>query len=326
MEKLLKESFGLDVRISSISPPGNLPLYLVADREFFFAVLPNVSFVIVALGDPEKFRPSALYDQVDVYRRAFDMPIAFSFSFIDKRQRNTLVSKHIPFIAPPSQIYLPFLALSLADHFPAPKNVSTDKMTASSQMLFLYFLYMVKDQAVIKIQAANDLKMTKMSVTRASQQLLGMNLITQRSVGREQQMKAVNCGGDYFRSAIKYLISPVQRTFITEMSEKIHSLPDAGETALSNHSMLGGPAIPDKAIYKGNDLLSALQPLDEKWDSDKELVRIECWKYDPVLFSSEGSVDPVSLFASLRENPDERIQGELNDYIKHWSSSDLYLS
>ena len=136
MEKLLKESFGLDVRVSPISPPGNLPLYLVAGREFFFAVLP-------------------LYDQVDVYRRAFDMPIAFSFSSINKRQRNTLVSKHIPFIAPPSQIYLPFLALSLSDHFPAPKNVSTDKMTASSQMLFLYFLYMAKDQAVIKIQAAN---------------------------------------------------------------------------------------------------------------------------------------------------------------------------
>jgi len=139
-------------------------------------------------------------------------------------------------------------------------------------------------------------------------------------------MKAVNCGGDYFRSAIEYLISPVQRTFITEMSEEIRSMPDAGETALSNHSILGSPAIPVKAIYKGNDLLSALQPLDEKWDSDKELVRIECWKYDPVLFSSEGSVDPVSLFASLRENPDERIQGALNDYIKHWSSSDLYLS
>ena len=39
-------------------------------------------------------------------------------------------------------------------------------------------------------------------------------------------------------------------------------------------------------------------------------------QYDPDIFACDGSVDPVSLAESLKDIPDERVQGELEDYLE----------
>ena len=51
---------------------------------------------------------------------------------------------------------------------------------------------------------------------------------------------------------------------------------------------------------------------------EKELVRVEFWKYDPEPFAFDGCVDPVSLAESLKDIPDERVQGELEDYLEEF--------
>ncbi len=43
---------------------------------------------------------------------------------------------------------------------------------------------------------------------------------------------------------------------------------------------------------------------------------LELWKYDPSPFAINREVDPVSLAMSLCENEDERIQGELEEYLE----------
>jgi hypothetical protein len=43
-------------------------------------------------------------------------------------------------------------------------------------------------------------------------------------------------------------------------------------------------------------------------------VLVEQWRYAPALLSANReSVDPLSLYLSLRESPDERVQGALNE-------------
>ena len=39
----------------------------------------------------------------------------------------------------------------------------------------------------------------------------------------------------------------------------------------------------------------------------KKLVELQVWEYDPKLFTNDQNVDPVSLYASLQEEQDERI-------------------
>ena len=42
---------------------------------------------------------------------------------------------------------------------------------------------------------------------------------------------------------------------------------------------------------------------------------IEIWRYDPLPLSLDGNVDKLSLYLSMRNNQDERIQIELEQLI-----------
>ena len=55
------------------------------------------------------------------------------------------------------------------------------------------------------------------------------------------------------------------------------------------------------------------------WETDKEPVNIELWKYDPLLFSDKGTVDPVSLALTFKENADERIEGAVEEYLEDYA-------
>lgn len=45
--------------------------------------------------------------------------------------------------------------------------------------------------------------------------------------------------------------------------------------------------------------------------SEGASMQIEIWNYDPQLFDKDNIVDPFSLYFSLKENEDERVQKAL---------------
>ena len=49
---------------------------------------------------------------------------------------------------------------------------------------------------------------------------------------------------------------------------------------------------------------------------DTELVELELWDYDPGLFSNNGHVDLLSLYASLKEETDERVEQALEEVLR----------
>lgn len=44
-------------------------------------------------------------------------------------------------------------------------------------------------------------------------------------------------------------------------------------------------------------------------------MEIEMWKYDPELFAWEGVVDPLSLYLSLKNTKDERVEMALEQQV-----------
>ena len=80
--------------------------------------------------------------------------------------------------------------------------------------------------------------------------------------------------------------------------------------------MMNEPVIQSVALDKKRKDAKTLTEVDEKWVTDFELLRVELWKYDPALFARDGIVDPVSMAVSLRDCADERVQGELEEYMR----------
>ena len=97
---------------------------------------------------------------------------------------------------------------------------------------------------------------------------------------------------------------------------ELQMFPLSGESALSNRSMLNAPKMPVIAICKADPVLKELSVVDERWEPDSALLHVEIWKYNPLLFENDEMVDPVSMSLSLQDCMDERVQGELEEYME----------
>ena len=49
---------------------------------------------------------------------------------------------------------------------------------------------------------------------------------------------------------------------------------------------------------------------------DDGTCRVQIWRYEPRLFVSDGTVDPFSLYQSLKDERDERIEMSLDELME----------
>lgn len=85
-----------------------------------------------------------------------------------------------------------------------------------------------------------------------------------------------------------------------------------GISALSRRTMLASDRLPTYAL--GPKILeSRLErgTLIGCHDEEHATARIEVWSYEPKLLGDKESVDPLSLYLSLRYSADERVQQQL---------------
>jgi hypothetical protein len=54
------------------------------------------------------------------------------------------------------------------------------------------------------------------------------------------------------------------------------------------------------------------------FEEDAAII-VEVWAYAPELLSEGASVDPLSLYLSMREDPDERVQTALAQLLEAWT-------
>lgn len=305
--------FGLKCRVKDKRRPKGLQVYMSYERKFYDVFAEGFSFVIVDVGDEERFGSVALKKQLIKYREVFGSEVAFSFAKITKPQRDSLIKRQIPFVSGEDQLYLPFLGISLRNNLVLNKSFIVEKMSPVTQTLFLYLLYH-SDEKIIKKRAAEFLGVAKMSVTRASEQLNALGLINEEYVGKEIVMRPVRKGKEYYDMAKEYLINPIQKEIFIDCSLVNKDFIDAGETALANVSMLSYPNIREMAVYKADVDKDSLREIDIRWE-DVDAVRLQLWKYDPHLFVKEGAIDPISLALSLKDSKNERVEGELAKYL-----------
>lgn len=84
--------------------------------------------------------------------------------------------------------------------------------------------------------------------------------------------------------------------------------------ALASYTMLNEESRQCWAVTKKE--LKILAVATDKQFGENE---IQVWKYNPKMLSTEGVVDKLSLYLSLKDNEDERIQIELERLINEMS-------
>ncbi|MGI6735988.1 MAG: hypothetical protein ACOX41_01580 [Anaerovoracaceae bacterium] len=312
----LGKQLNMELTAEQIVDKSRLPLYLSV-RTMYRIHGDGIEFVVVEIPDHSGFRIRQLKKQIELYKEYFSTNVAFSLEHISRYQREVLIGNGVPFVCLPDQIYLPFLGILLAKRFHENTEVNVDKLSPVAQTLFLLLAYGGENDRYSKTIAAKILGVTNTTITRASKQLNAIGVTLEETEGTKTYIRKAVQGADFFEAGKPYLIDPIQRIVYAREANDMWDLPEAGETALSGLSMLNPPAVKTRAIWKNDVKSKNYIMIDPELETEDDYIRLEEWKYSPKLFARDGKVDPISLYCTLRDDPDERIQGELEQVVEN---------
>ena len=300
----LKEELGLLVTEREWPQAADLPLYLAKVASYQLCFCNGVDF-ISAIIEQEASLPDLKRIVSQVSARA-GLPVAL-VAQIDARQRKALVSQGIPFVVPGRQAFLPmlgFVASKKQDPLPLTKTLAPSTQAALVALV-----------ANPELKTSEELMeitgMPSSSVSRALDDLARRGLIGKSKEGRKIIIDRSGDKNNLVKSAFEYLQSPIVRIMYARKDAQTKLLPLAGESALSERSMLAAPHIEQRAVSRKTFKDLELEEIQLGELCDEETVQIQVWTYDP-LVAGKDAVDDVSLALTLIEEGDERIIGQLN--------------
>lgn len=235
---------------------------------------------------------------------------------IRSNDRQRLVNYKVPFAVPGNQLYVPDIGLDLREHF---RKIRTDGklFSPSAQALVLSVLLTGNYGPLVSTQLVSVLPYTPMTIKRIFDELELARIGVARMRGRERELRFEATGRELWDAALPFLRTPVQRQVNAVFPPNTVQGLEAGLTALSHYSMISAPeplilAVSAEAwkIAKSNP---AVREIDYK---DEDGHQLEIWRYDPILLSEGNTVDRLSLFLSLRDTNDERIEAALDEMME----------
>jgi NADPH-dependent 7-cyano-7-deazaguanine reductase QueF-like protein len=312
-ELYLKENIDEQITIKPWIKKNNFPVFLRDTYNFYEVTILGTRCILIEAVD-EMPNIYQLQKHIKQIKNLTDRQIVLFYKDITRYRRKSLIENRIAFVIEDGQMYLPFLGLDLKkvkEHVEEAKG-----FTAPAQIAYLYFLYH-KEEVVNTTDFAKKLGFNKMTASRALNDLYHANLITYEiggMTGRSKEYKRIK-DPDYFLRGRNYLKTPVRKIIYTK-TRPLDALT-AGMEALSELSMINPPGHPIMAIDRNKLNKEQVEVVNNKdLIKDTKLVELELWDYDPGLFSNNGHVDLLSLYASLKEETDERVRQALEEVLR----------
>lgn len=314
VESYLKENIDDDITINPWLRKNIFPIFLRDSYNFYEIMILETRCILLEVVN-ELPNIDQLQKHIKQIKSLTDLQIVLFYNDITRYRRKSLIENRIAFIIEDGQMYLPFLGLDLKK---AVEHIEEEVkgFTTPAQIAYLYFLYN-KEDVVNTTEFAKKLGFNIMTASRALNDLYHANLITYHiggKTGRSKEYKRIT-HPDYFLRGRDYLKTPVRKVIYTK-TKPLDALT-AGLDALAGLSMINPPGHPIMAIDR-NKLNKEQVEIVKNWDliKDTKLVEIELWDYDPGLFSNKRHVDVLSLYASLKEETDERVEQALEEVLR----------
>ena len=314
LERYLKENIDDDLMIEPWDQENKLSINL---RETYIYHRMTVLGVQCVLLEVRRVAPSI--DQIKKHIRQIqkttDHQIVLYYKEISRYRRKSLIDNRISFVIENGQMYLPFLGVDLKK---TTQNIEEEpsEFSASTQVVYLYFLY--HENSVINATELSDiLNFSIMTASRALNILYDANLLAYTiggKTGRSKNYRRIS-NPLYFLKGRDYLRTPVVKT--VHVTTRPPGVMLAGQEALAALSMINPP---DHHVYAISNSEYKNLEMDEipDFDAIKDLkpVEVELWTYDPRLLSDKDYVDVLSLYLSLKDETDERVDQALADILR----------
>lgn len=308
-ERYLKRIAG-DVRPFVQETAGSLPLLLRERYQLYRTRLFGRDWLLAMeaegwdVGTPSEYR-----NQVDQLAQKAGGQVVLVLASISATARNRMVQMNVPFIVPDAQIFLPVAMINLQETHGSVLPGKGDALSPAAQVLILHQILRGDFDAMSSKQVAAQLGYSEMAISKARTELEVNRLCTIVRKGKEIHARFNLSAQELWKDALPMLRTPVAKRHWVQWKRPVADARLAGISALARVSDLAEDAIPTYAMKK-----QAFQSLLEQGkvhgcpDRHEAHARIEAWNYNPALLVDGPAVDPLSLYLSLREDPDERVQ------------------
>ncbi|HGY2296409.1 TPA: hypothetical protein ACNV18_000125 [Pseudomonas putida] len=260
-----------------------------------------------------------LQKHIELVRNVTNQVVVYVCWTLSIQDRRSLIMHQVNFIQPNFQMFIPEMALDLRESFRQRREQSeVAALLPAAQAMLLSCLYAgIPDETYFTTNALlGDLGYSRVTLSKAVDQLTSLGVISPAKSELPWKTYAFNGSpAEVFQKAKKHLRSPVKKRIgITRNAiPKAPGVFLAGETALAKYTMLAEPkqAVWGMSKKLFSDMLArnAFEVV-ESVDTIEEWVEI--WSY-PSLNGAQYFADAASLFLSLEDNPDERIQIALDE-------------
>lgn len=304
IEEYLGVLTGGKVRLAPFELRG--PLYL--KRFPLHRAKPYGREVVFAFVENDSLSPSDYANHAAKLSERIGIPVVFAFRGISGSRRNAFLRSSVGFVVPKNQMFIPSF-IDVKEWMPRVRE-RKDILGNAAQVAVLREIVKGDVGGVPFCDLAARFGYSSTMITNAAADLADHDL-AEVVGGRPKSLKFKARGAELWRLAKGLLQSPVRKTLLNRRMP--HGLPSAGETALSERSMLSAPLIPvfaaTGALLKDSGMFA---PADSKDDAQSV---IQVWSYDPGVIGADG-VDGYSLYLSLKDANDPRVQGELEDMME----------
>ncbi|TWJ18923.1 hypothetical protein [Geobacter argillaceus] len=324
-ERHLKENLDITATTKKWEGVDSLPFFLRDSYTFYEVSLLNTPCLLMVARDNNEQTPAIIRKQMLQVQAKWDGELIYLCSSVSAYNRKRLIEQKVPFVVPGNQMYLPMLGIDLREHFRQIRSAAPGKLSPSTQAVVLHALlhgpgkdYTPSRLAKLYPNLDKSKWYTVMTLTRAFDELESLGLAEVLIEGRERVLRFSDGKKDLWQRSREFMRSPVKkRTFIRPLEQRWCGVP-AGLTALAHFTLLAPPSTPVYAVslddWKSMKLTNAIVELPAAEPQSNE---VEIWNYSPLLFKEEDDVvDRFSLYLSLKDNVDERVQSALEKMME----------
>ena len=240
------------------------------------------------------------------------MPVVVILDSLTYYERERLINQGVYFIISDKYAFLPSLIVNVQAK---KKEKNPAKLTPTAQYLLLYYLLSEKPKEEYTIKDFEQIMpYNYIALARAVANLEDCKLCS-TEIKDNTGIKHIRFGGykrELWAKAQNYLSSPVKKVLYCD------AIPEgdfniSGVNALSQYSHLNSEQFETRAIWDKQFNLPGTQ-----FNEVEGLYKIEIWKYPTTMpsFSNHIVVDKLSLYLSMKDEPDARIEKELEIMIE----------
>lgn len=319
LEKYVQNTLDIDFTVVPWHKWSLVPYAISDSYDLYELVLIQTPCILMIDKRNESRAPAQIEKQIATISALDNGRVIYVAASITSYDRKRLIERKIAFIVPDNQMYLPFLAVDLREYYRKPGN-KVDKLGPAAQCLLLSLLQNPEWKGITPGIAAQHLGYTPTTMARAFEALYQLEVGSHWTSIREKHIEIDKQNRKQTWEHIQpYLSSPVTRKLFVRLKKSADSIPDvftvAGLSALAILTNLADSNTPVYALESKLWQASIRSQFEIVPYPEGDIMELQLWKY-PVKLISADHIDLLSLYLSLKNEKNERVQSALNSLLE----------